>query len=392
MSTLHRSFESLGVQAEEFTDTATGRAIVRLTNNDLFNVHTYYDICPWSHDGRYLVFSGADPATITEEYGHDGIASLSGQVFVIDAMTREIKRVVDGSLFNMHSGAMCCWHPQQHVIFYRKEQENSASIDLMTREEKVFAGKFRQLSPDGELFATLLDGSHNGGQGAAIGLMRPDGTDARELVNRKKLWELTPNRDEFTPEDVRLGNTKWHPDSDHLLITMWVYPKPGSRRSLYVIRKDGSDARWLGYFNNHHSWTPSGDAVLCNDHKFFGPDGERRDMRLFLLPFDGGERKLVIDEPVGSHPLMHADGNRIVDFDREGIVLVHIDEQRVERLAKFDGDFAKTHKGTHAHPVWSRDGKEVLYNSAETGLSQLYLLSGLQAPAERKDDRNMGLG
>jgi hypothetical protein len=374
---LNQRFETIGRQASEHVYAETGRTIVRLTDNDLFNVHTYYDICPWSHDGRYVVYSGADPDTITDEFGHDGVSSSSGQVFVIDMATREIFRIADTALFNMHSGAMCCWHPRKHAVFYRKNQNCSAMVDLATGRETVFSGNFRQLSPDGELFTVLMRQPHNGGQGAAVGLMAPDGSHFRELIDRETLWELTPNRDEFSPEDMLLGNTKWHPDNEHILIAMWVYPKPKSRRSLYVVHKDGTGSRWLGHMGNHHSWTPRGDAVLCNDQVSDAATRVAGPMRMFLLPLAGGKRQLVIDEPVGSHPLMHHDGNRIVDFDADGIVLITIAEQRVDRLAVFGAEFTATHKGTHAHPVWSRHGSDVLYNSAETGLSQLHLIEGV---------------
>ena len=49
-----------------FTD-PTGKEIIRLTNSDMEDTHSYYDISPWNHDRRFIVFSTArrsDPARL----------------------------------------------------------------------------------------------------------------------------------------------------------------------------------------------------------------------------------------------------------------------------------------------------------------------------------------
>jgi Tol biopolymer transport system component len=185
---------------------------------------------------------------------------------------------------------------------------------------------------------------------------------------------MTPNRDLFQPEDMTLGNTKWHPGAQHLLVTMWVYPCPAARRSLYIVSRDGSDARWLTHFGHHHSWTPDGTAVLFND-RMQADSGEPGEPRMFLVDFDGSNRRVIFDQPVGSHPLMAPAGRLILDADAEGIYLVHLEEQRLERIATFGGEFDTSHHGAHPHPVWNHDGTALLYNSGETGHSEIHALA-----------------
>jgi Tol biopolymer transport system component len=96
---------------------------------------------------------------------------------------------------------------------------------------------------------------------------------------------------------------------------------------------------------------------------------------MFLVDFDGANRHVAFDEPIGSHPLMHPDGTSILDADTEGIYVVRPDQNRVDRLATFDRAFDSTHHGTHPHPVWSRDGSQVIFNSAESGHSEVYRVS-----------------
>jgi hypothetical protein len=64
-----------------------------------------------------------------------------------------------------------------------------------------------------------------------------------------------------------------------------------------------------------------------------------------------------------------------VDHDGKGVFVVHVKEERVERITTFRSDFNIGHKGTHPHCVWDREGKSVLYNSGETGHSEIYLVT-----------------
>jgi Tol biopolymer transport system component len=96
---------------------------------------------------------------------------------------------------------------------------------------------------------------------------------------------------------------------------------------------------------------------------------------MFLVDLDGSNRRVAFDQPIGSHPVMHPDGVRILDSDAEGIYVAHTDSGAVERLATFSRSFPGSHHGTHPHPVWNRDGSLIIYNSGETGHSEIYQIA-----------------
>ena len=54
------------------------------------DVHTYYDISPWSPDGRYMVFSAANPKDITAVH-RDTLATCKGQLYLMDLETYELR-------------------------------------------------------------------------------------------------------------------------------------------------------------------------------------------------------------------------------------------------------------------------------------------------------------
>jgi hypothetical protein len=71
---------------------------------------------------------------------------------------------------------------------------------------------------------------------------------------------------------------------------------------------------------------------------------------------------------------MAADGNKVVDFDDQGILLLRNKAETIERIATFRNHFRMDTAGTHSHAVWNHEGRQVLYNSTETGHSEVYLI------------------
>lgn len=55
------------------------------------------------------------------------------------------------------------------------------------------------------------------------------------------------------------------------------------------------------------------------------------------------------------------------------IIILDIEKDTVHRTTSFPVT-NHSHSGTHVHPVWSRDSSSVLYNSDQSGHSELYLL------------------
>lgn len=362
-----------GSEKSVYQDPETGRTIWRLTNSQVEDKHSYYDICPWSPDGKYIVFSSAVPRDLTTHRG-DLFVTGSGRVYVMDTGNYEITQIAEGTSFNTHTGAFAVWHPTENRVYFNRSSGKIGVVDVENPgEERVMEGGLRQLSPDGQkMVTTSNDADYREGQG--VYTMNEDGSELKRILSTEALYELTPNRDRFSIDQMTVGNTKWTPDSQHMLVAMWVnhWTNP-TRRSIYVVSRDGSKARWLTYFGGHHSWTPDGKQVLHVGYKHH-TDEERKDRRLFLTSFDGSDSRVIIEEEMGSHPLMDPTHTMITDWDRQGVVVVHIEEQRVERVASFGEGFRMDHEGTHPHSLWSPDGKQILYNSAQTGTSQLYLI------------------
>jgi hypothetical protein len=362
-------------EMKEFKD-PEGRTVCQLTDNELESKHAYYDICPWNATDRYLAVSSANPADLKGRH-RDNLSTSNGQVYVMNMTTFEMASVAKNGFYTTHNGMMPIWHPKRDKLYYRLADEKFATFDLETGKRTVNDGKLRQLSPDGTLFASQLNPYDRPDDPDAVGFytMNEDGSDYRRILSIQQVYDVTPNKNQFDISQMTIGNPKWTPDSQNLLLTMWVHAKRRVHRSLYVADRDGKNLRWLTYFGHHHSWTPDGKSVLFNDWMTITDDGKWKEPRMFMVDFDGGNRRVVFDEPIGSHPCIDPTGTMIADFDGRGVFLVRIKEQKFERLATYRKRFDMSHKGTHPHCVWNHAGTHVLYNSEETGHSEIYTVT-----------------
>ena len=367
-----------GVEKTTFTDPVSRKEIWRLTQSDVMaDRHTYYDINPWSPDGKQIVFSSAMVDDITVPV-RDLLSTDRGALYLMDAETFAITWLTGDAHYQTHNGAYAAWHPDGKSIFFTHASGRIARVDVGTGEVEYIEGKMRQISPDGNTIV-WTENHEVPLEERGVYTMRADGTGAQQIISTQSVYDLTPNNDLFTVDEVTVGNTKWTPDGQHMLLTIWVrlfekpnqFHVPGIERSLYVANRDGSGLRWLTHFGHHHSWIPDGSAVLYCD--WLDPD-TRQQPRLFLVDFDGTNKRVVIDEPLGGHPLMSPDGSQVVTWDDDAVIIVHVNEGRSERVATFGIRFDQSHQGTHPHPVWNADGSQILYNSAQTGHSQLYML------------------
>ena len=369
-------------------DQHTGRTIEQLTDGPMSDLHTYYDICPWSPDGRYLVFSAAYPADLTIVH-RDTLATDKGHLYLMDLNTYELRLLADDAFYNTHTGAFPVWHPtENHVFFYTAPEEVAVvSADSGALLRKLQGG-IRQVSPDGKLLSwTTNDVKSDLPPGVytlkADGAGGDDDADLALIAPTEALYELTPNKHLFHIDQMTVGNTKWTPDAQHMLVAMWIKATPDDlspwtspfRRSIYIVSRDGSERRWLTFFGHHHSWTAQGTTVLYSGYCRHTDEGVKEEPRLHMIDFDGSNNRVVIDHPLGGHPIASPDGSKITTWDNRGVILVDLKTQTVDYLAVLEPAFDQSHRGTHPHCLWSPDGSQILYNSAQSGQSHLYRIT-----------------
>jgi len=373
-------------------DKETGKTIWRITNSNKEDIHTYYDRCPWSQNGKYILFSSANTQNLSLQ--GNILATQKGEVYLIDMKTYKRIRIAENAFFHSHQGAETIWNFKKNKVYFRQGGEKVGVVNVATKEVEQFQEgryyRFFGLSSDGKKFVfENIDKSQLEGKG--IYTMNEDCSDITMIASTEESFEISPYKEKFKANDAIVSLAKWSPNNKYVLFNMWILDttQPKIRVSsdvqtgLFIASKDGNEKWWLGYTGHHQSFTPDSKRVIWGDWKYTDPQDQannsksqagKKEPRIVMINIDGSDRHFAVDEPVAQHPTMDPTGKFIVTFDKEGVILVNVAKQLVERPVFFNPKFDQSHAGTHPHCVWNHDGTQILYNSAETGNSQLYII------------------
>lgn len=369
---------SAGVNvASSFVDPVTGRRIRQLTSGADPAVHAYFDIPPWSSTTGWLVFSRR---TVGTDEGDVCVVDSDGSCFTVVGRSRAMVP---------NCGAMPQWSGDGRRVYFCDrdgDRQTVCSVDPDRGTTETFPGSLRMMRPSDNEYAyhsehryyTADDYAPERRSEQGVFVRNLDNGTTRRLATVAECLDLHPRRDQVTCLPLRVKHTKWSPSGERLMFVL-TSGKVANRRpevhDMYVVKADGSGLRRVGTIVNHPSWHPDGGHILCN-----GVLGDDPEKKLVLLDVETGERRLVTDRVPGmGHPSYSPDGQWIVLDDvpaRSGpasIKVVHPEsgEQRVLVVTTVTDH---SHDGTHLHPVWSRDGNQILYASDATGVAQLYVV------------------
>jgi len=377
-----------GGEPSVLTDPETGRDIQKLTNSSFHDVHAYYDISPWDEAAERIVFSSGDPddlvtnrtpTQMAERYyegSSGGRRSDSGAIYVMNADGTKKRRLGDSLPFSTHNGCFPMWVPGEEKIVYHRgglgEQTDLYLLDLK-RDERTVVPDFspRQVDPGGERVI--------GSNAEGVIVLHLDSFDQEVILTPEDVIGVSEYEPGELFDPTTTANLKWSPDGTQIILRFSDRGGSGEVKELHIANADGSDLRRVEAATNwfhHHSWHPDGERLL------FGDRTETGEGRLYFLETDDvGNAELISEEPLGGHPSVNPQDHSKIVTDSyggefgEGILLVDIETGEVEKLASLAGISRFAHTGFHAHPVWSPDGSQVLFNSDRDGTCDLYLLS-----------------
>jgi Tol biopolymer transport system component len=366
-----------GKEAFSFTDPVTGRSVLQLTNSNERSVHGYYDLPPWSPTTGRIAFSSLGPH------------STEGDIYVMERDGSDIARLAHSRAMTSNGGAMAQWSADGRRVYYKDREADRrliAWVDVRTGDSGSYPGSLRMISPTGNLNAyhtacgdypdheiPLRREEHG------VYVQDLDSGGSERIASVADCWRLHPRRDEIADWHLFVKHTKWSPDGTRLMFVFTNEIRYASKyaelprvKDVYVVNADGTGLKRVGEFGNHPLWHPNGHEILTNS-----PFEDSSWNCLVLTDVETGAQRLATDRIVGSgHPSFAPDGVRIVvDYvlGREGygsLNLADVEANTVEHLVQARVT-NHSHTGTHLHPAWSQDGKQIIYASDASGTAQL---------------------
>ena len=367
-------------EAIQFEDRVTGRTVTQLTNGEARSVHSYYDIPPWSRKDNRIAY------TRLEQGAHEG------EIWVMDVDGANPRKLTDTHSVSANDGAHAQWTPDGDRICYQDRDGDQSLIAWLnpdTGESARHEGDLRMVSPTANhnAFHTAVGRMPDHEvieRRAECGIYAQNLDDGsfKMLASVEDCRQIHPRKDEIEHWHLYIKHSKWSPDGSRMMFVFTneirfadKYVELPRVKDIYVVNADGSDLKRVGEFGNHPLWHPNGQEILTNS-PFKGRPGNS----LVLTDVETGEDRLASDGISGSgHPSFSPDGSKIVvDYvlAREGygsLNLVDVASGHVEHLIQ-TGVTDHSHVGTHLHPVWRQDGKQIMYASDATGTAQLCVI------------------
>jgi hypothetical protein len=203
----------------------------------------------------------------------------------------------------------------------------------------------------------------------------PDGTRLAVAVfdgPRRSLWVMRADGSEATEiaNGENVSRPSWHPDGTHITYSL----ERNDRTEVHVTRFDGTNDRVI-----YSEPAPGTYAVFSAT---FSPDGSRivfdagtdSEYDIFVMASDGSNVRQLTETGTDYNPAWSPDGSQIVFIRYEAIsesdvFMMDADGSNVRRLTHHGSQF------TNIDPQFSPDGAFITYGSAENGVVGLSIIA-----------------
>lgn len=357
--------------------------ITQISSNPEGGIHTYYDICPESPDGSRVLYCKFDKND-----------SGKGRIIVVNKDGSEPDCIDEVFGVNMHSGVFQQWIDNSTVVFQSFVNSRSKTIVYSLDSGVMFEipARVRMFSSENNLCLCEIKDSPSeqlSGKGNSICVSNIKTQAIKTVFELQDAINLYPHKEMLKHADMDslyFKHEKWSIDGTKFLFVFTdesVNSVTGLRRNhikgLFVMTSDGTDARYLGEFGHHPYWGIDSSYAFANCNRFMGKRCENGNM-IVKYPVDGTEPSILFEGVIiGIHPSFSPDGSKMIGDPFEfpephyrGLSIYDVESGSTEMLAVMP--YTNQWSKSHPHPVWSRDGKRIYFNSSHTGVPHLYAL------------------
>ncbi len=384
-----------------------------VTPDDGFYIQTFFDVCPFSPNQKYLAVSKLPYQGREARYG-DVV-----DVCIIDLKNETIEKVYSTKGWGYQLGANLNWGKSNNHLYTNDIIDNQAvcvKIDIKTKEVKAFSGPMYHIAPDESAvigFPLDLINGYQDGQATQMGYGVPKFREVEEIKGAPKnqgLWQTDLNTNKSTlllslNEVKNKLNDSFYEGANHYffhskynrqgtrIFQVFRGIFPGSSKyhpTLLTFKPDGSDfhqpvtrEQWAKR-GNHPNWHPDGVHIIQNlTPAWLGEDN----MYFCMFDYKGKNFKILSKKYPGSgHPSVNPDSSYLISdyyvgeykklgYKESPIRLINLDSDEEIHICEVFTDLEITDSTYRLDPhvVWSRDYKKVCFNGAPDGKRQVFI-------------------
>jgi len=341
-------------------------------------IHAYFNTCPESPDGQWLLFYASRTAD-----------SHRGELWILNRETGKEERLVEGlEIEDAHRTACQQWISGGRRVAFHNVCEGRWSVmvvDMDGRAVRTLA-QDRQLcwgAAEGDVLPVY--GCHwNPGPHRDLELVNAATGEVRTAVTAEAVQAAYPQwiAKSFGPRPVSIFFPILSPDGKRVFFKMATAGNGNFRSSrastrMGLVAYDLQESRFLFLREQwgHPAWHPQGGCIL-----------EKGNLRIDAA--DGQVHRIAgLPNFSGSHPSFSPDGKLFVtdgvlektpglggQKGEWGVFVCRSDGGGYVQIHRFDNSQgARSWRVAHPHPVFSPDGRRIYFNVSATRWTQLFV-------------------
>ena len=358
----------------------------------------YYDKCPWSDDGKYLL------ALKVKNASAEADSTKPADIVRIELNTKKTEKLATTHSWNVQQGCMAQWLSNDEILYndFRDGNYCAVILNLITKAERIIEMPVYAMAPDHRT-ALSLDFSrlHRLRPGYGYGNL-PETTKQEKCPDATCIWKIDISTGEISPllkytdfasfetKDTMVGaehkvnHLMISPNGKRFMVLHRWFQNGVKYTRLVTCNMDGTDMYNLSDddFVSHCCWK-NDDEILSYLNKNDGGKGYYL-MKDKTQEYERCWKQLAMD----GHPTYSYDGKYVVTDtypNRRRIQSLYVmNGKRVVRIAQVFSPF-KYGLDTRCdlHPRWSRDGRQICFDASFGGKRSVCIVKTEKAVKEQ---------
>jgi Tol biopolymer transport system component len=367
---------SLEITLPEIQAWQSAEASAVAPSADRHSIHSYFNACPESPDGRYvLYFSSLDPA------------GEFGDICIVERATGQERVLVSGvTSEDAHRVACQQWSADGRKVAYHDFRDGRwqvASVDIESGEQRVLAMD-RQIgfgTPTAD-WVPIYGPHWKQGQHRDLELVNVDTGEIRTVLSIEEVLESYAEevKQLVGDGDISIFFPVVSPDGSQVYFKIALGRGLDDFRAGNASKREGkfvydlANHQFVGLYGKwgHPSWSPDSTGIFEKGN--------------YLLDLTTGKTRHFVRRAPTNHPTMSpTEPIFVTDADiskREegrpgewGIIIGSLQTEEFATIYRFDhSDGARSWRKPHPHPAFSADGRRIYFNVSGEGWTRLLVL------------------